>query len=220
MLNKEESSADFKGATTTVLDDEINYNIKHPLERQWTLWFDGVTKNRNAEKEDWMANLKKLITIGTVEDFWGVMNTIAACNEIPYSANYHFFVDGILPQWEDERNKNGGKWVMEFDKGRAADFVSGWQNLLLGLIGENFPSSDQVCGAVASVRPKQYRIAVWVKNSPTRQDSPHSEIIEKTKQIGRDLIKLMEVKGNKTDFISHADAASAYLKRAPSMFSL
>ena len=27
--------------------------------------------------------------------------------------NFHLFKDGIKPMWEDEQNKNGGKWVFQ-----------------------------------------------------------------------------------------------------------
>ena len=37
-------------------------------------------------------------------------------------ANYHFFKEGIFPLWEDEANKQGGKWVLTIkDDPRSLD---------------------------------------------------------------------------------------------------
>ncbi len=53
----------------TVYEDPIQFNVKHPLKHEWTLWFDAP--NRKASSKDWTDNLKKIITIDTVEDLWG-----------------------------------------------------------------------------------------------------------------------------------------------------
>lgn len=54
---------------TTVFHDRINYNVKHPLHNSWTLWFDNPHKKANAAS--WSQNLKEIVTVETVEDFWG-----------------------------------------------------------------------------------------------------------------------------------------------------
>ena len=54
---------------TTVFHDRINYNVKHPLHNAWTLWFDNPGKKANAQS--WSQNLKEIVTVDTVEDFWG-----------------------------------------------------------------------------------------------------------------------------------------------------
>lgn len=54
---------------TTVFHDRINYNVKHPLHNSWTLWFDNPGKK--ASVSSWSQNLKEIVTLDTVEDFWG-----------------------------------------------------------------------------------------------------------------------------------------------------
>jgi translation initiation factor 4E len=51
------------------LRDSLNFNVKHPLQNKWTLWFD--SQQKKATQQNWHDNLKKLITVETVEDFWG-----------------------------------------------------------------------------------------------------------------------------------------------------
>ncbi|KAF9349441.1 eukaryotic translation initiation factor 4E, partial [Mortierella sp. NVP85] len=53
----------------TVFNDPVNFNVKHPLHNPWTLWFDNPPKKSN--EKNWEQSLKELITIDTVEDFWG-----------------------------------------------------------------------------------------------------------------------------------------------------
>ena len=54
---------------TTVFHDHLNYNVKHPLHNAWTLWFDNPGKKANTQS--WSQNLKEIVTVETVEDFWG-----------------------------------------------------------------------------------------------------------------------------------------------------
>ena len=53
----------------TVFNDPINFNVKHPLQDRWTFWFDNPAKR--ATSKDWGDNLKAVITVDSVEDFWG-----------------------------------------------------------------------------------------------------------------------------------------------------
>ena len=36
---------------------------------------------------------------------------------------------------------------------------------LLALIGEQFDSGDEICGAVVNVRARQEKISIWTKNA-------------------------------------------------------
>lgn len=64
--NTEQPSDD---SVKTVFHDPKNYNVKHPLQNTWTLWFDNPGKKANAAS--WSANLKEIVNVDTVEDFWG-----------------------------------------------------------------------------------------------------------------------------------------------------
>ena len=35
----------------------------------------------------------------------------------------------------------------------------------MALIGEQFDEGDEICGVVASVRPKQDKLSLWTKNA-------------------------------------------------------
>lgn len=53
----------------TVFHDPENFNVKHPLQHEWTLWF---TKPPSGKGDNWNDLLKELVTFDSVEEFWGV----------------------------------------------------------------------------------------------------------------------------------------------------
>lgn len=74
----------------------------------------------------------------------------------------HLFKDGIKPMWEDEANKEGGKWIVRLRKGVAA---RAWENLILAMLGEQFMVGEEICGAVVSIRYSEDIISVWNKTA-------------------------------------------------------
>jgi translation initiation factor 4E len=54
---------------TTVFHDRTNYTVKHPFQNTWTLWFDNPGKKANSQS--WSQNLKEIVSMDAVEDFWG-----------------------------------------------------------------------------------------------------------------------------------------------------
>lgn len=69
--------------------------------------------------------------------------------------------------WEDDANKNGGRWLINLDKKqRSTDLDNFWLEILLCMIGEGFDEqSDDVNGAVVNIRPRQDKIALWTSNA-------------------------------------------------------
>jgi translation initiation factor 4E len=56
----------------TIFHDRMNYNVKHPLHNEWTLWFDNPGKKANVQS--WSQNLKEIVVFKTIEDFWAYVN--------------------------------------------------------------------------------------------------------------------------------------------------
>lgn len=57
------------GKNITVFHDAENFNVKHPLQSKWTLWF---TKPPTGRGDNWNDLLKEVVTFDSVEEFWGV----------------------------------------------------------------------------------------------------------------------------------------------------
>ena len=80
---------------------------------------------------------------------------------LPTVSDYHIFRKGVRPVWEDEANKRGGKWVVRLKKGVADRY---WEDLLLAIVGDQFAeASEEVCGAVLSVRSGEDVLNVWTR---------------------------------------------------------
>eukprot|EP00771_Trimastix_marina_P002571 gnl/Trimastix_PCT/371.p1 GENE.gnl/Trimastix_PCT/371~~gnl/Trimastix_PCT/371.p1 ORF type:complete len:228 (+),score=35.63 gnl/Trimastix_PCT/371:97-780(+) len=142
--------------------ENIDYSITHPLQHPWTLFYDN-SMVKLKPGENWGDHLQRVFTFDTVEDFWRVFNNITVPSQIPMGSNYHIFKDGIQPMWEDERNKRGGKWILQLDQRNRQFNDAFWLDTVLGLIGEDFgEDSDQICGCVLSLRAKQDKLALWV----------------------------------------------------------
>jgi len=155
--------------------------IKHPLQNAWTLWFF-----KNDKTRSWEENQRPIITVNTVEDFWSLYNHIEVASRLPPGSDYSLFKEGIFPDWEDQRNSPGGRWMINMDKRQRADHLDQyWLEILFFLIGEHadqhahqvtaiFSSIGhfflilniiQVNGAVVNVRGKGDKLAVWLADA-------------------------------------------------------
>ena len=85
----------------TVFHDPENFNVKHPLMHEWTLWFtkppSGKVRSCHALRHDfnlridlpkgdnWNDLLKEVVTFDTVEEFWGVYVSLQLLSALPKS---------------------------------------------------------------------------------------------------------------------------------------
>jgi len=135
--------------------------IKHPLQNQWTLWF-----YKPDRAKTWEENQREVIHFDTIEDFWSCHNHIKSASELSAGSDYSMFKTGIKPMWEDPKNHDGGRWLINLDKKqRNSELDSYWLEVVLCLIGEAFDeASDDVCGAVVNIRPKGDKLSIWTSN--------------------------------------------------------
>jgi len=168
--------------------------IKHPLQNRWALWFF-----KNDKSKDWAANLKLVTSFDSIEDFWGLYNHIQPASKLPSGCDYSLFKDGIQPMWEDERNKRGGRWLINLNKHqRHTDLDNFWMETLLCLIGEAFDEhSEEICGAVVNIRNKGDKLGLWTADA---------EKAEATKKIGKKLKERLNIPMKITiGYQSHTD---------------
>ena len=67
--------------------------------------------------------------------------------------------------WEDDFNRNGGKWVCQMSKQVSKEQLDDmWLSTMLALVGEGYEECEEVCGAVVSIRNKADKIAMWTRN--------------------------------------------------------
>jgi len=237
----------------TVFNDPERFNVKHPLYSPWTLWFDSpATKGRNlpqtpsaafpqtpatpstAVTGGWMDDIKRVITFDSVEEFWGLYNNIIPPSKLPQKANYYLFKDGIIPAWEDDANKNGGKWSIQLPKDKnRANVDKMWLYTMLAAIGETFDPALQegqgddaqgdnaeavtplITGVIVSSRPQFYRLSIWTRLAPATP-SDTDPLRQRIEAIGRhfktnvleyqESQKLAGPLATEVEFMSHKDS--------------
>ncbi|POR39109.1 Translation Initiation Factor Eif4e [Tolypocladium paradoxum] len=216
----------------TVFHDKDNFNVKHPLQNKWTLWF---TKPPSGKGDNWNDLLKEVITFDSVEEFWGVYNNVAPVSELPQKADYHLFKAGVRPEWEDPQNKHGGKWSYQYKDKRNVDVDRLWLQVMMGAIGETLEEEDdgEVMGVVVNVRKAFYRIGVWTrtigKSIPGRGDGDVAGGKGRTGEKGKDILmsigrrfkEVLELPAAElVEFSGHTESAHAGSTRAKAKYTV
>ncbi|XP_014260209.1 eukaryotic translation initiation factor 4E-1A-like [Cimex lectularius] len=142
------------------------WDYKHPLEHTWTLWYLDGNKTKS-----WAECLMEVGSFGTVEDFWCLFNHIKPVSHLKGGCDYSLFKKGIRPMWEDEANKNGGRWILNVDKKTSHQRLDHyWLELVLNMIGECFHGlNDKINGATINIRSKGNKIGLWTRDSENGQ---------------------------------------------------
>lgn len=156
-------------------------STRHSLNESWTMWYDFQDK-KCMNADNWIDSLQEIGEASDVEKFWSIVREIGDVAIFPIASNVHFFRKGISPMWEDEKNNDGGKWVLEIPAGSSGIASGLWLNTLLFCISEsvmvrssagitrNFIISEAtvdtslkgvICGAVLSPRKNYTRISIW-----------------------------------------------------------
>jgi len=136
--------------------------LKHPLQNAWTLWFF-----KNDKARTWEENQRPILTVATVEDFWSLYNHVSLASNLPPGSDYSFFKEGIFPDWEDEKNGPGGRWMINSDRQQRGDVLdTHWLEILIFLIGEQAEvHASKVNGAVVNLRAKGDKLGVWLADT-------------------------------------------------------
>jgi len=150
----------------------------HPLQHTWVLWYCKSEKNK-----PWEECLKQITTFRSVEDFWALYNHIQLASGLSFGSDYYMFKEGIQPMWEDKSNRDGGRWLINVDKGRRNELLDRyWLELLLAMVGEQFDEfGDQICGAVVNIRNKGDKISLWTRDAANDEANRRIGTILKTK---------------------------------------
>ncbi|XP_051947382.1 eukaryotic translation initiation factor 4E type 2-like isoform X1 [Xyrauchen texanus] len=138
---------------------------EHPLQFNYTFWYSRRTPSRPANTQSYEQNIRQMGTVASVEQFWKVYSHLVRPGDLTGHSDFHLFKEGIKPMWEDEANKNGGKWIIRLRKGLASRF---WENIILAMLGEQFMVGEEICGVVVSIRFQVLQediLSIWNKTA-------------------------------------------------------
>jgi translation initiation factor 4E len=137
----------------------------HALRHSWVFWFRPPISKSNGFVE-YEKTLHPMVSFSTAEDFFQVYKHLKRPSTLPLVSDYHIFKKGIRPIWEDDDNKKGGKWIVRLKKGVADRY---WEDMVFAIVGDQFAdTSDEVCGAVLSVRNGEDILSIWTRDDSGR----------------------------------------------------
>lgn len=166
------------------MGDNNNEN-EHLLENKWTLWYRPPASHGNSapQAKAWEHSQQLKFSASTVEEFWkGWHKLPRIAPGHPVNCDYSLFKDGIKPMWEDDFNKNGGRWTYTVER-RQSNIPNAplpniieqvWLDVMLCLIGEGFdPHGDKIAGGVCGIRMSRgkspsdmaAKIHIWTKDA-------------------------------------------------------
>ncbi|XP_077987659.1 eukaryotic translation initiation factor 4E type 2-like isoform X2 [Glandiceps talaboti] len=135
---------------------------EHRLQYAYSIWFSRRTPGNKTSSTNYEQNIKYVGSFCSVEQFWALYSHLVRPSDLSGHSDFHLFKEGIKPMWEDEANKDGGKWIVRLKKGLASRC---WENLILAMLGEQFMVGEEICGAVVSIRFQEDIISIWNKTA-------------------------------------------------------
>lgn len=140
---------------------ETEATNSHLLKREWSLWYF----ERETGKS-WDECFHDVAACKSIEEFWILFNSIKLPTEIDEGCNYALFESSVRPMWEDERNQNGGRWIITLEKRVDCDEVNRlWLDTLLILIEEQMSGASSICGVIFHNRWRFMRICMKEKKT-------------------------------------------------------
>ena len=158
---------------------------KVKLSRIWSFWENYLKKNST----DYL--LKEIFSFDDIISFWQFWNKYPGndTKKIFYNGEYityffeqkyrinamNLFVKGIRPEWEDEKNKKGRIFLLEYEiKKNLDNFLSlvneTWLKLLCNLMGEQLPYTNKINGIRFVDKTKLgkgiiFKFEIWANSS-------------------------------------------------------
>ena len=129
--------------------------MDHELNTPWTLYY----LKQSANSDDYASSIHKIGKFDTVEGFWSYYSHLKRPHEIEGRIEFHLFRNDVRGMWEDDENRNGGKWTILLKK----EYISlVWEKTVLSLIGELV--HEDVVGAIISVKEDTGILSFWTKH--------------------------------------------------------
>ena len=133
---------------------------KMKLRYTWVFWVRPPVQKTGTFVE-YEKTLHSLLKFSNVNDFGLAFKSQKRPSSLPVVTDKHLFKDGIRPIWEDDDNKNGGKWELRLKKGIVDRY---WEETQFALVGDMFDDSEEICGAVISMRNGEDILSMWLRN--------------------------------------------------------
>lgn len=143
------------------------------LKREWSLWFDSpefhTSYNETIYPLSWKQNIKKIYTIDTIQNFWGVYNNIIDVENLHYKSAYYLFVNNTEPHCLDLNNQNGITIHFVINSSTtlnsSTNLNTAWLYTILSFVGENIKYSKYLNGVSIKKHKHYCEIVLWLKTN-------------------------------------------------------
>ena len=114
-------------------------------------------------KEKYESQVKKIAEFDTIEDFWGIFQHLRKPDSCRPGIEYFMFKEPVKPLWEDENNKNGGRFSLKLKRGYTTII---WEEMIFTLIGGILPKEikDEINGIVVTSKKEFNTLQIWFRN--------------------------------------------------------
>ena len=173
----------------TPITNELDNTSKTPIEQKFSFWYrisDDALINqqpgKTLDKKEYENQVKKIAEFDTIEDFWSIFQHLRKPDSCRPGIEFQMFKNPIMPMWEDEYNKNGGKFSIKLRKDYTTII---WEEMIFALIGGVLPKEvkDELNGIVVSSRKEFNVLQIWFRNY-------NSNITANIEQCIRDLLQI------------------------------
>jgi len=175
------------GETRFKAQDDISLNS------EWTMWIEQKEERNGVSEEDYLNSLKNTGIFKSLKGFVSRWEAISKPEN--GMGNVHIFKKGVKPIWEDDYNINGGKWVVTILKENQEEYqnaIKMWLSLVAAVLSEQLGYTDQICGAVLSLKQWGVSLQVWNRDA---------EDLDQQEQVKQQLIKVLKAK--KVKYVKH-----------------
>ena len=113
-------------------------------------------------KEKYESQVKKIAEFDTIEDFWDIFQHLRKPDSCRPGIEFFMFKGDIKPLWEDENNKNGGRFSIKLKQGYTTII---WEEMIFTLIGGILPKEvkDEINGIVVTSKKEFNTLQIWFK---------------------------------------------------------
>ena len=120
------------------------------------------TQKQVMEKEKYESQVKKIAEFDTIDEFWAIFQHLRKPDSCRPGIEYFMFKEPIKPMWEDENNKNGGRFSIKLKHGYSTII---WEEMIFALIGNIFPKEirDEINGIVITSKKEFNTLQIWFK---------------------------------------------------------
>ena len=150
------------------------------------------------EKEKYESQVKKIADFDTIDEFWSIFQHLRKPDSCHAGIEYFMFKEPIKPMWEDENNKNGGRFSIKLKHGYTTII---WEEMIFALIGGILPKEmkDEINGIVVTSRKDFNTLQIWFRNYDDKITADLEQCIRDLLVIP-DEVKLEKRQFNKKDY--------------------